>query len=88
MIGRMLGLSDEQKDKVRPIFDEETKQMQKVREQTNVKLKEVLTPEQWEKYSRTYVTPTNRFNTRMQGMVGTNAAPGAPGAPRMTPTPR
>jgi Spy/CpxP family protein refolding chaperone len=79
MLARMLNLSDEQKEKVRPILDEEQKKMQEIREQTQTKLKPILTQEQWDKYYR----PTPGAG-RMPGMV----PPGAPVNPApATPAP-
>jgi len=80
---RFLGLTDEQKEKLRPVFAEETKQIaelrkntqmpaeerrtkyQEIRNATDAKMKEVLTAEQWEKYSSR----------------GKRPAPATPGAP-------
>lgn len=76
MLARMLNLSDEQKEKVRPILEDEAKQMAAIREQTQQKLKTILTPEQWEKYYR----PSPAMRPPM-GMPGAPAAPGAPVAP-------
>ena len=76
-IAQRLGLTDEQKQKVKPIFDEETQKMQDMRkdtsvkpedrrakymalrEETNTKLKAVLTPEQFEKYTKPFAGRTN-----------------------------
>lgn len=64
-----LNLTDEQKEKIRPIFakeleqanelrketalsvDERRTRYMKIREETSAKLKDILTAEQWEKYS-------------------------------------
>jgi Spy/CpxP family protein refolding chaperone len=90
-LAKRLDLTEEQKQKVRPILAEETKmwdelrqakdmkpqdrsaKVREIREATNAKLKPVLTPEQWDKY-------TKPLQTRAQPMVRTNAAPGAPPA--------
>lgn len=82
-----LKLTDEQKEKVRPILDAETKQMLEfrtqtnlpaadrrakmmtIREDTNTKLKAVLTPDQYTLYTRP-------FQSRM-----TNAIPATPALP-------
>jgi periplasmic protein CpxP/Spy len=86
-----LGLSDEQKQKVKPIFDAEREKyleiskmtdlkaeerrakMTAIREDTRTQLKPILTPEQWDKYARPFMTRTN-----MPVRLGTNALPGAP----------
>jgi hypothetical protein len=52
MLARMLNLSDEQKAKVKPIVDEETKQMDEIRQKTQEKLKPILTEEQYTRFTR------------------------------------
>jgi Spy/CpxP family protein refolding chaperone len=84
MLARVLNLTDEQKEKVRPILEEEQKKMTEVREQTQAKLKPLLTPEQWEKFagsplSGQRVTP---IVTRPSGMP-----PVAPAPPPVPPAP-
>jgi Spy/CpxP family protein refolding chaperone len=86
-----LGLNDEQKAKIKPIFDEETQKMAElrkhtdlkpeerrskllgIRQETDAKLKTILTPEQWDKYSKPPQARPNSPAVRM-----TNAVPAAP----------
>lgn len=82
MLARMLNLTDEQKDKVRPILEEEQKKMTEIREQTQAKLKPILTQEQWDKYYR----PTPATSQRLQNIVRPGGAPANP-APALTPAP-
>jgi len=82
-----LGLSDEQKQKVKPIFEEErqkfadlrkladmkpedrrTKYMA-IREETSAKLKPILTPEQYDKYTKLFA---------QQGRVNPMTRPASP----------
>ena len=97
-IAQRLGLTDEQKQKVKPIFDEETQKMQEMRkdttvkpedrrakymalrEETNTKLKAVLTPEQFEKYTKPFAGRTNAPGRIMPGTPGTPTPGPAPGA--------
>jgi Spy/CpxP family protein refolding chaperone len=90
-----LSLTEEQKLKVKPVFDEETQKMTElrkqqqlkpeerrtkllaIREETNAKLKTILTPEQWEKYTKPFAGRTNAPPTRPTPP----AAPAAPAAP-------
>jgi Spy/CpxP family protein refolding chaperone len=84
MLARMLGLTDEQKAKVKEVMDMETKQFQEIREKTQAKMKAILTPEQWEKYSRTSSTNVQQ---RMGTAVRPIATPGVPPAPGQPATP-
>jgi Spy/CpxP family protein refolding chaperone len=52
ILARMLNLTEEQKAKVKPIVEEETKQMEQIRLKTQEKLKPILTPEQYERFTR------------------------------------
>jgi Spy/CpxP family protein refolding chaperone len=70
VMAQRLGLKDEQKARVAPILEEESKKLSDlrakqgitpqerrdkyntIREETNAKLKPILTPEQWEKHSK------------------------------------
>jgi len=97
-IAQRLGLTDEQKQKVKPIFDEETQKMQEMRkdttvkpedrrakymalrEETNTKLKAVLTPEQFEKYTKPFAGRTNAPGRIMPGTPGT-PVPATPATP-------
>jgi Spy/CpxP family protein refolding chaperone len=94
--GRLLELTPEQKNKLRPILDEEAKQYAElrtqreltpqdrtakakdIREAIGAKVKPILTPEQWEKYSK-------RFQPRAMPTARTNAVPGAKPAPQPAP---
>jgi Spy/CpxP family protein refolding chaperone len=94
--GRLLELKPEQKDKLRPILDEEAKKYaelrtqkeltqqdraakaKEIREAISAKVKPILTPEQWEKYSK-------RFQPRVMPGARTNAVPGAKPATQPTP---
>jgi Spy/CpxP family protein refolding chaperone len=82
-LARSLNLTEDQKEQIRPIFDEETKQIQQIREKTQARLKAILTPEQWEKYSR---PSASTFQQRLQTIVKTNTAQGTPGAPASRPS--
>ncbi len=73
MYARMLNLTEDQKTKVRPILDEEAKKMQEIREQTQEKMKAILTPEQWQKYYRP--SPRADFSSRMQTIVSRTNGP-------------
>jgi Spy/CpxP family protein refolding chaperone len=97
VLAQRLGLTDEQKQKVKPIFDAETQALQDLRkdktvkpedlrakymalrEASNVKLKAVLTPEQYEKYTRPFAGRTNA-PVRIAPAAPAPAAP-APTAP-------
>jgi Spy/CpxP family protein refolding chaperone len=91
-----LGLTDEQKQKVRPVLAEQSQkflELRKVpdlkpedrrakytaiREEINAKLKPILTPEQYDKYTKPFQTRTNA--TVRPGNMVSPAAP-APAAP-------
>lgn len=93
---RLLGLSAEQRDKMRPILEEEAKKYaelrtqreltqqdrsakaKEIREAISAKVKPILTPEQWEKYSK-------RFQPRVMPGARTNAVPGVQPAPQPAP---
>ena len=77
MLARMLKLSDEQKAKVKPIIDEETKQMDEIRQKTMEKLKPILTDEQYAQYSR--------FGGMRPGMMPPRGAGGPPNVPSTPP---
>lgn len=85
MLAMRLKLTDEQKAKIKPIFDEETKQMQEIREKTQAKLKSILTPEQWEQYAH---PGSGAFSQRLQNIVTrTNPIPVTPAMPAKAPAP-
>jgi periplasmic protein CpxP/Spy len=83
-MAQRLGLTDEQKQKVRPIMEEEMKKLNDMRtqtdlkpeerrakymalrEETNAKLKPILTPEQWDKHTKPFARMT------APGQAGTN----------------
>jgi Spy/CpxP family protein refolding chaperone len=98
--GTRLNLSPEQKDKLRPLLNEETEKFAElrkqtnlkpeerrakymaIREETNAKIKPILTPEQWAKYSQPYMAATNAAMRRLTNTAPVRpAAPAAPAAP-------
>lgn len=59
-----LGLTEEQKPKVEAILREQREKIQAVRQETRKRLKEVLTPEQLEKFERLHEERKKRWHRR------------------------
>ncbi len=96
VLSQRLNLTDDQKTKIKPILDEQTKKLMDlrsekdlkpedrrakvmaIRDESDAKIKAILTPEQWEKYPR---MPAPRTNAVVRPNIPAPAAPTAPAAP-------
>ena len=90
VLAQRLNLTDDQKTKIKPILDEQTKKLMDlrlekdlkpderrakvlaIRDESDAKVKAILTPEQWEKYPR---MPAPRTNTVVRPAAPAPAAP-------------
>jgi Spy/CpxP family protein refolding chaperone len=90
IFAKQLGLSEDQKTKAKPVFDDRAKQMaelrkdttldqaargakmKEIRDATNAKLKEILTPDQYEQWLK-----MSQHNRRGPGAGAPGAAPAA-----------